>query len=358
MTTKKSSCCAGAAATRPAHASRRGGPADRRRPAGRTSAKLGAFILGALTAVTLGVAGAPSATAADLPPTLMGEQLNDPTPTLTVDCHPDGTSTISFEAEGVATGPYPGSFTETGTATIGPQPLDPDGFNRRGPLIDFEATFAIDSSVGQVVGTKKFTGYTDPGTQVAVGQCYSTTPNGVGYFRTAIARYTVGYEATITTGDGRFVDRGVVPLFATQYQTNDRNEVTFQEFIENFESQLDAVEPGNSPGHATGGGQIAGDVTFGFTAKNDGKGPKGNCNVNDRARRVKVGCTSVTSYGQSGNQARFGGSATVNGTPTTYEIVVQDNGEPGAGNDQFSITTAGGYSAGGPLTQGNVQVHK
>jgi hypothetical protein len=34
-----------------------------------------------------------------------------------------------------------------------------------------------------------------------------------------------------------------------------------------------------------------------------------------------------------------------------------DGGEPGDGIDTFSITTGTGYSAAGPLTSGNVQVH-
>jgi hypothetical protein len=46
----------------------------------------------------------------------------------------------------------------------------------------------------------------------------------------------------------------------------------------------------------------------------------------------------------------------VNGATTSYRIDVNDLAESGAGSDTFSIT-AGGYSAGGTLTQGNVQVH-
>jgi len=37
--------------------------------------------------------------------------------------------------------------------------------------------------------------------------------------------------------------------------------------------------------------------------------------------------------------------------------VVDDNGEPGAGLDAFSISTGTGYVASGVLTQGNIQVH-
>jgi hypothetical protein len=36
---------------------------------------------------------------------------------------------------------------------------------------------------------------------------------------------------------------------------------------------------------------------------------------------------------------------------------VDDLGEPGNGKDDFTITTGTGYTAGGVLTAGNIQVH-
>ena len=64
----------------------------------------------------------PAAGAAESPPTLQDEGLFDPNPTVTGSCNAAGTSTIGFSAAGVASGPFPGTFTETGTLTIGPQP--------------------------------------------------------------------------------------------------------------------------------------------------------------------------------------------------------------------------------------------
>ena len=125
----------------------------------------------------------------------------------------------------------------------------------------------------------------------------------------------------------------------------DSNTVFFQEFTENFQSDLATPEPLTSPGQATGGGQIPGDVTFGLTAKSDKNGVKGNCTVIDRATNTLLKCLDATTYFQSGTSATFSGNATVNGTPTTYRIKVTDNGEPGAGLDTFTITTLSGYSA-------------
>jgi len=113
----------------------------------------------------------------------------------------------------------------------------------------------------------------------------------------------------------------------------------------------------NTPGQATGGGQIPADVTFGLTAKSDDKGIKGNCTVIDRTASTMVKCLDATAYVQTGTHAVFRGNALVNGTPTTYRISVDDKGEPGAGMDTFTISTGTGYGASGILTQGNIQVH-
>ena len=68
-------------------------------------------------------------------------------------------------------------------------------------------------------------------------------------------------------------------------------------------------------------------------------------------------CLNATSYAQAVTHATFTGNATVNGVATTYRITVDDNADPGAGADMFTITTGSGYTATGVLTQGNIQVH-
>src|SRR4051812_41554149 len=76
------------------------------------------------------------------PPTLSGESFHDgaPTPTsVTCSISPFVTGG-TFEARGTATGPYPGTFQETGS-------LASSG--------EITASFTIDSSVGHVTGTKR-----------------------------------------------------------------------------------------------------------------------------------------------------------------------------------------------------------
>jgi hypothetical protein len=50
------------------------------------------------------------------------------------------------------------------------------------------------------------------------------------------------------------------------------------------------------------------------------------------------------------------GRADDDGVDTEYRIEATDNSEPNAGTDRFTITTGTGYSAGGAVAKGNVQV--
>ena len=116
------------------------------------------------------------------------------------------------------------------------------------------------------------------------------------------------------------------------------------------------VLPATGPGHVTGGGQVGAKVAFGFNVKGDETGAKGTCNVVDQALETHVKCLTVEAIIRTGNHARFYGTATVNGQEQRYRIDVDDNGEPGR-TDTFTITTSGGYTVGGTITKGNVQIH-
>jgi hypothetical protein len=121
--------------------------------------------------------------------------------------------------------------------------------------------------------------------------------------------------------------------------------------------------PTSTPGQVTGGGQVfnatnTDQVAFGFNAKNSNGTPKGECNLVDpTGANTKIKCLDVTALVESGTHATFFGNATINGAATTYRIDINDLGEPGAGHDTFTIQTASGYSAGGVLVHGNIQIH-
>jgi Bacterial Ig-like domain (group 1)/Beta-propeller repeat len=126
--------------------------------------------------------------------------------------------------------------------------------------------------------------------------------------------------------------------------------------------------PTSTPGHVTGGGHIlapnlSDEIVFGFNARSTDKGFSGQCNLVDpsTAPKTHIRCLDVTALVQTGapgggGTATFFGNATVNGLSTTYRIDVADVAEPGAGRDSFSIVMNSGYTAGGLLTGGNIQV--
>jgi hypothetical protein len=122
------------------------------------------------------------------------------------------------------------------------------------------------------------------------------------------------------------------------------------------------ILPASTPGQVTGGGQImmppTDKVSFGFNAQSDGTTTKGNCNVIDHDKRIHIKCDNVQALVVAGTHATFFGQADQDGVTTNYRIDVDDLADPGAGRDTFKIQTDQGYVAGGPLTAGNIQIHK
>jgi hypothetical protein len=234
------------------------------------------FSLVAPLAVSLVLAA--SGSAAGAPPTLSGETLQDfgPAPTsqgelrLTGTCDPTGVSHLSGSFAGLAAGPYPGTFTEQILATIGPQNLGPvpdlgplEGSQglATGPIVDFSATFTIDSPNGTVTGTKQFSARAplpspfihDPGNSGVCKDFHSEvppfppgTPAVTGSFR-AVDASTVDYHATISAPEGNFTDRGGARASArTAYVAIDNGSPggsRINQFVQGFASDLTATEP-------------------------------------------------------------------------------------------------------------------
>ena len=328
----------------------------------------GLLVLLAVVAVVVGLA--PLAAADTLPPTLTGEFFaGSPVETVTANCAPTGTSTITFYSTGTAVGPYPGTYTESGTATIGAEtlPIFVNGFEA-GPLLTFKAFFTIDSAVGQVTGTKTLAAPAGG----AYGLCYDFSDRDIGggsgpvitgTLRQICAcggQFAIPYDATIKTSAGFFGDSGGADVLLNEFKYTSPTVPPHEEstFNEAFRSSGTTVSPLPSGGHVTGGGKVGTDVIFGLTAKSDSSGTKGECTVIDRATSTMVKCIDATTVIQTATHATIFGTALVNGTSTSYRIDVDDLAEPGQGADTFAIHTTSGYAAGGgTLTQGNIQLH-
>jgi hypothetical protein len=210
---------------------------------------------------------ASSAAAQTTPPTLTGESfaagLFTTPPGLgsivltSANCNPAGTSTFSYAVSGPAAGPYPGTFTETGTVTMSPQTI-PGGFsNPSGLLTSWTVSFSITSPTGTVTGTK-----TLPAGTTGVGICTTAaqSPVGVEQYSANVVPPGLAYTATIAAGGAQYRDTGL--SFPATFNDVPATPVS-NNFNESFtsgqattiplcdqNSQTNQIQPGNSQGCA------------------------------------------------------------------------------------------------------------
>lgn len=299
-----------------------------------------AALLLAGTVVAAGI-GVPTA-AADVYPTLYGESMTG-TPQVTSKCDQTGPSTISYSVSGVATGPYPGTFTETGVATIGAQPIP----NQAVPITSFSATFVIDSGPFRITGIKTLSNTTTLATNL--GTC-------VDFLKSFGAEAT--YDARVSTPTGTFADNG-----RTNVAVNDFG--TFTTFNENLYSDLFQLQPVTEPSSkVTGGGSIGStESRTGFVVerRDSGSTPRGQWEYLNKSTGDIVHSVAITDLVVIGNVAVFSGScrneALPAGTPCTFTVTVQDSGNGASGvPDTITVSGAGFTGAGGSLS-GNLVIH-
>jgi hypothetical protein len=117
------------------------------------------------------------------------------------------------------------------------------------------------------------------------------------------------------------------------------------------------------PGFVTGGGHIpvgAGLGSFHFFAGNKDGLLFAGLEFIDGNTGMLVKVLGITAYDAGVSEAcrQFQGEAAIDGVGGfTYTVDVCDNGEPGNGVDSFSILLSTGYSAGGTISGGNIQLH-
>jgi hypothetical protein len=174
----------------------------------------------ALAAALFGLTAAP-AQAAVAPltgETLLASELGAPgTSTVSGNCNLIGPSNFTFTVTGGATGPYPGTFSETGTVTIGGVPGNPFAAS------SFESAFTINSVAGTVSGTKSLVGFE----LTSLGLC-GTAAFPTGGANSLHFEGTVSYSATITAPTGSGTDSG--ESFVNLQDSQIRGQVGFNGF--------------------------------------------------------------------------------------------------------------------------------
>lgn len=123
--------------------------------------------------------------------------------------------------------------------------------------------------------------------------------------------------------------------------------------------------PGGCGDFVTGGGWIIGTPSgakgnFGVAGGIKNGQFWGHLTYIDHANGMKVKHTAVTGYAVDPDDADcriIDYLVTINDQPGTARVRVCDKGEPGR-NDSFAISLSNGYSAGGNLAGGNIQLHK
>ena len=227
-----------------------------------------AAAIAALAALAAPAAFAAKEPPADPNPPLAGELLTGTIPQLqSANCNETGTSVFTYRVTGVATGPYPGTFEETVTATVGPQ-TDPTYHPvpglRFGPITHITARFTIFSPLGTVTGTKQL--YRPSMLGVCDDQALSSPTGCTATFFQADA--VVTYDARITTPLGTSTDHGIGNLSAGGINTRCGGQTTFESgaFNERFTVSLGPVLPTTKEQCREGGF-----AAFGEMFKNQGE---------------------------------------------------------------------------------------
>jgi hypothetical protein len=119
--------------------------------------------------------------------------------------------------------------------------------------------------------------------------------------------------------------------------------------------------PSTAGAKVTAGGSIPlpeGRGTFGLEVSVRGGQPSGTLTYQDHASGQTVKSTQITALVVTGKHARIFGKATIDGGGS-FDFVadLDDLGEPGTDVDKFQIQLSSGYTAGGTLDGGNIQVH-
>jgi len=175
------------------------------------------------------------------------ERIDTPNVTTTfVSCNPSGISTVHFVASGTAEGPYPGTYSSSGSFTIGPQTL-PGGasnnFHDVGPLLSFDETYTIESGGTTISGTASLVdpppGASISGATLNTGTCADVSGATLGSVTNATGTVIHAFATAAITADPVYAPAGTFAytVFTRQMITSSSiGPFTAGEFAHNFRS--------------------------------------------------------------------------------------------------------------------------
>ena len=166
-------------------------------------------------------------------------------------CDKGGNTVIPFHTEGAALGPYVGSFSESGTITIGPQTDTTIDSRGVGAILGFQASFTITSQfpIATVTGTKQLAPTSpNPANLSALGRCDpdGSSPSDTDMFALVSDPFVL-YTAQINAVTGSRSDNGTSG-FVIRSVTNPASPASFQEAFTSTEPECEDGNNGNGQG--------------------------------------------------------------------------------------------------------------
>jgi len=163
-----------------------------------------------------------------------------------------------------------------------------------------------------------------------------------------------------SVGDGN-VTVNALHVTVTDPVTNKVTDIVIASAHADIHCAQPAAGCGGSKDFVTGGGWIT-DTPSGARANfavAGADGGWGHLLYSDHgAGGPRVKGTAVLTYTSTGPTSRhIHGTADIDGKAGLYDVDVADNGEPGHDRDTFALLLSTGYTSGGKLKGGNIQLH-
>lgn len=237
-------------------------------------------------------------------------------------------------------------------ATVADLAVNAAGLKIGAELLAARASATCDGSTASVSGSSEIAGLTVNGQTVAVtGQANQQVPiPGVGVI-------VINEQTASASGQAGGITVNALHIVLTDPILGTKTDL----IVASAHADIACGVAGScaNKDFVTGGGWITRSGARATFAVAGGPGGWGHLQYIDHGNNFKVKGTGVTAYGPgtTGPTSRqIDGTAEWTGGSGTYHVEVADNGEPGR-DDTFQLALSNGYSAGGTLEGGNIQLH-